>query len=170
MRCVSGYKPLMFNQLCLNPKSAGQGSDLKSHSVLPTLYSKQKTSITRNGLVPLSCISCLFILMFYVILNRKAIALSINNPILRLFINNHSTYTDIPHMKGKQLKMSELFMFITVENPIWEQLFSSPCWITTLLGIKTSWYDENTSISQSVCSLEEIHEWANESCCTNLNN
>lgn len=73
----------------------------------PLLPSKQKASRIK-WFSSSCCISCLFTLFFYVILNRQATSLSMNHSILWFFINNHSTHTDIPTKKGKQLKPSEL--------------------------------------------------------------
>lgn len=106
MKCVSGHKSLLVHQLCLNPQISRTGNppQVPSYATLSPL--KAENLYNQNGLVaPVAFPVCSY---FYVILNRKATALSINHLILRLFINNHSTYTDIPTTKGKQLKPPEL--------------------------------------------------------------
>lgn len=95
-----------MNQLCLNPKSAGQISDqfCATHSSLKT-ENQFKQKWVSSSLLHFMSVQTV---IFHIILNRRARALSINNPILRFFINNYSTHIDIPHEKIKQLKISEL--------------------------------------------------------------
>lgn len=116
MKCVSGHKPLLFIQLCLNTKSAGWASDwvlfCATHSTPKAGNQYNQKWVSSSFLHFMSVytyILCHFKHKSYCLEHQQSSSET---------VNNYSTYIDIPYMKWKLLKMSELFKCITIKNPI----------------------------------------------------